>query len=53
MKFRVVLDTNIILAHYIVTNDKHFNVLKRISFPKISLLKIKEFGALLFNAPFA
>jgi uncharacterized protein len=40
-------------AHYIVTNDKHFNVLKRISFPKISLLKIKEFGALLFNAPFA
>jgi uncharacterized protein len=36
-------------AHYIVTNDKHFNILKLIPFPKIALLKIQEFGNLLRN----
>jgi putative PIN family toxin of toxin-antitoxin system len=34
-------------AHYIITNDKHFNVLKRIDFPTIPLLKIQEFANLL------
>ena len=34
-------------AHYLVTNDKHFNELKDIPFPKINILKIEEFRALL------
>ena len=34
-------------AHYIVTNDKHFNVLKKLTFPTIALLKLQEFGNLL------
>ena len=32
-------------AEYIVTNDKHFAVLKKISWPKLSVIKIKEFIA--------
>ena len=32
-------------AEYIVTNDKHFSVLKRIPWPKIVVLNIKEFLA--------
>ena len=34
-------------AHYLVTNDIHFNELKDISFPKINILKIEEFRELL------
>jgi putative PIN family toxin of toxin-antitoxin system len=34
-------------AHYIVTNDKHFNVLKNIGFPKLELLTVQEFTAIL------
>jgi putative PIN family toxin of toxin-antitoxin system len=30
-------------AHYLVTNDKHFNVLKEIDFPQVSTLTISEF----------
>ena len=30
-------------ADYLVTNDKHFNTLKQISFPKISVVTIQEF----------
>lgn len=30
-------------AEYIVSNDNHFNVLKNIPFPKVSVLAIKEF----------
>ena len=30
-------------AKYLVSNDKHFNILKRIAFPKVSLLKIEGF----------
>ncbi len=36
-------------AHYIVTNDKDFNVLKNLQFPKISLLKTEEFAMMLLN----
>lgn len=36
-------------AHYLVTNDKHFNVLRKIEFPKINLIKIDEFHALMLN----
>lgn len=28
---------------YVVTNDKHFNILKEISFPKIDIISIEEF----------
>lgn len=34
-------------AHYLVTNDKHFNVLKKIEFPTINLIKITEFNDIL------
>jgi len=34
-------------AELIVTNDKHFNILKEISWPKLAVIKIKEFLALL------
>ena len=30
-------------AEYIVTNDSHFNVLKHIDWPKITVIAIKEF----------
>lgn len=30
-------------ADYIVTNDKHFNILKEINFPKVSCITIEEF----------
>ena len=30
-------------ANYLVSNDKHFNMLKEIEFPKITVLKIEEF----------
>ena len=30
-------------AHYLVTNDKHFNVLKKLEFPSINLINMKEF----------
>lgn len=34
-------------ADYLVTNDKHFNVLKTLPFPVIALLTLQEFGELL------
>jgi len=30
-------------AKYIVTNDKHFNILKEVPFPKIEVIDIEEF----------
>ena len=30
-------------AHYLVTNDKHFNVLKTYAFPKINIITLEEF----------
>lgn len=30
-------------AHYLVTNDRDFNALKKIDFPVVNLLKIEEF----------
>ena len=32
-------------AEYIVTNDSHFNVLKKIDWPKISIITIKELAS--------
>jgi len=37
-------------AHYLVTNDKHFNVLRKIEFPKINTIKIDEFKDILANS---
>lgn len=34
-------------VHYLVSNDKHFNVLQTVEFPKINLLKIDDFMKLL------
>jgi len=30
-------------THFIVSNDKHFNVLKNIAFPKVNVLDIDSF----------
>lgn len=38
-------------AHYIVTEDKHFKVLKKIPFPKISVLNLDTFKILLNENP--
>ena len=37
-------------AEYIVTNDKHFEVLKTIPWPKLSVIKIKEFITQIANS---
>ena len=34
-------------ADYLVSNDKHFNVLKSVGFPKVQIIKIDEFVELL------
>jgi predicted nucleic acid-binding protein len=34
-------------ADYIVTNDKHFNILKQIEFPKVNCITIEEFMEIL------
>ena len=49
---RIVLDTNCLLqdAKYIVTNDKHFDVLKNIPWSKLSVINIKEFIAQIANS---
>jgi len=36
-------------ADYIVTHDKHFNILKNIDFPKVKIITIDEFYKLLCN----
>lgn len=30
-------------AHYLATNDTHFNILKRIAFPKVNVINVDEF----------
>jgi uncharacterized protein len=34
-------------AHYMVTDDKHFNILKQIDFPKIPVITAEEFKRIL------
>ena len=34
-------------AHYVVTNDKHFNALKDVDFPNISVITAEDFKELL------
>ena len=51
---KIVLDTNCLLpsifnagADYIVTNDRHFNVLKSLGFPSIKVADIESFKRIL------
>ena len=34
-------------AHYLATNDKHFNILKTIEFPKVNIINIDELKTIL------
>jgi uncharacterized protein len=34
-------------AHYSVSNDKHFNIFKKIDFPPLNVVKLKEFKMIL------
>jgi putative PIN family toxin of toxin-antitoxin system len=34
-------------VNYLVTNDKHFNVLKTLDFPKVTICKAEDFKAML------
>jgi uncharacterized protein len=34
-------------AHYLATNDKHFNILKKIPFPKVNVISLDEFKLLI------
>ncbi|MCY7422133.1 MAG: putative toxin-antitoxin system toxin component, PIN family [Chitinophagaceae bacterium] len=34
-------------ANFLVTDDKHYNILKSVNFPKINILSLAEFSALL------
>jgi len=36
-------------VHYLVTNDKHFNILKNIHFPKIKVINIEKFKNIILN----
>jgi putative PIN family toxin of toxin-antitoxin system len=37
-------------AHYLATNDKHFNILKTIDFPKINVINSEELKFLIPNS---
>jgi uncharacterized protein len=34
-------------ANYLVSNDKHFNIFKKIDFPPLNVIKLKEFKKIL------
>ena len=36
-------------AHYLVTDDKHFNALKSVSFPAIHVIKLAQFKEILLS----
>jgi uncharacterized protein len=36
-------------VHFVVSNDKHFDILKRIDFPKVNIIKIDDFLVRLRN----
>ena len=38
-------------ADYIVTNDKHFNVLKKVNFPFVQVIDIDTFMQIVFGMP--
>lgn len=36
-------------AHYLVTNDKHFNNLKELEFPKLNIITLDEFKKIIWQ----
>lgn len=51
---RVVVDTNCLLASIIagnadclITNDKHFDILKGVEFPKVNVISLDDFKKLI------
>jgi len=38
-------------ADYIVTNDRHFNILKSFAFPQIKVINIETFKSIIFPIP--
>lgn len=36
-------------AHYLVSDDKHFNVLKKVTFPALKVIKLEQFKELLLK----
>jgi predicted nucleic acid-binding protein len=47
---RVVVDTNVLIASnsdFIITNDKHFEILNRNEFPKVNIISADDFMELL------
>lgn len=34
-------------AHYLVSNDRHFNIFKKIKFPSLKVIKLEEFKKIL------
>lgn len=34
---------------YLITQDKHFNILKRIDFPKINIIRLEDFQEIYFQ----
>jgi putative PIN family toxin of toxin-antitoxin system len=38
-------------ANYIITNDKDFNILKQVNFPKVNIIKIDEFEVVIKQSP--
>lgn len=36
-------------VNYLVTNDRHFNILKKIEFPKINVINIEKFIDILIS----
>jgi len=36
-------------ADYVVTNDKHFNILKSVDFPVVNVISLNDFKRLIFK----
>jgi predicted nucleic acid-binding protein len=36
-------------AHYLISHDRHFNVLKSVNFPKVNVVRIEEFEVSIAN----
>jgi uncharacterized protein len=39
-------------VHFLVTDDKHFNILTKLGFPKVNLIRIKDFSNFLINSDY-
>jgi len=34
-------------AHFLATNDKHFNILRTLEFPKVNVINVDEFKSII------